>query len=266
MVARWPTRRTSWLVTVRVTLSLYRAGVPMMPGPGNELTPSVAGRGYQRASHADREHVVELLKAAFVQGRLTKEELEARAGKALGSRTYAELAELTFDLPAAQEPRQPDRATARRVPMGKVVLVGTGVLGPPAIRAAAVLTNSDALAKVFVLIFPWYFMGWLAAVLQIIDNSRKRSRGQLPPRPAQDDRELEGEQDGGTGNGLMLAEGRDDGRADRMPARRESMPGAHESTPGQRGSMPGQRGSRGGRRPLRMRPARRIPADLGGTA
>src|SRR5690242_2641124 len=148
----------------------------MTPGPGDELTPSAPRRGHLRTSHADRERVVDFLKAAFVQGRLTKEELEARAGQALGSRTYAELAEVTSDLPATPAPSEPARGRAQRPPMGKVMLVGVGVLGPPAILAAAILTGNDELAKIFLLIFPWYFMGWLAAVLQILDNLRKRSR------------------------------------------------------------------------------------------
>jgi len=45
-----------------------------------------------RASHADREQVVELLKVAFVQGRLDSGELDARVGQALTARTYADLA------------------------------------------------------------------------------------------------------------------------------------------------------------------------------
>jgi hypothetical protein len=217
----------------------------MTPGPGDELTPSAAVRGHLRASHADRERVVDFLKAAFVQGRLTKEELEARAGQALGSRTYAELAEITVDLPAAPAPRQHPRARPQKLPIGKVALVGAGVLGPPTILAAAILTNNEALAKGFMMIFPWYFMGWLAAVLQILDNLRKRSRGRLPPRPAHPGWAFDNEQDAGTGDDLMLAEARDDARA---------------------GSVPGRRGSNCARRPAAARPAGRIPADLRGTA
>ena len=153
----------------------------MTPGPGNELTPSTAGHGHLRASHADREHVVDFLKAAFVQGRLTKEELEARAGQALDSRTYAELARPTADLPggsiAALLPHRAAGASARRLPLGKVALVAAGVLGPPAVLVAAVSTGSEGLARVFALIFPWYFMAWLSAVWQIIDNLRRHSRG-----------------------------------------------------------------------------------------
>ena len=78
---------------------------------------TAAGGSHLRAAHADREHVIDLLKAAFVQGRLTKDELDARAGQALTARTYAELAALTADLPAgppaARPPRQPARPQNR---------------------------------------------------------------------------------------------------------------------------------------------------------
>jgi hypothetical protein len=82
-----------------------------MATPGHEKTVAVAGRGHLRASHADREQMIDTLKAAFVQGRLTKEEFDARVGRALASRTYAELAMVTVGLPAApagaQLPRKP---------------------------------------------------------------------------------------------------------------------------------------------------------------
>jgi hypothetical protein len=70
--------------------------VLVMTGPDEEAT---EGRGHLRAAHADREDAIAALKAAFVQGRLNKDELDARAGQAFASRTYAELAALTADLP-----------------------------------------------------------------------------------------------------------------------------------------------------------------------
>jgi hypothetical protein len=193
----------------------------MTPGPEDELTPSAGGRGHLRASHADRERVVDFLKAGFVQGRLTKEELEERAGQALGSRTYAELAKLTADLPGGSVTAPPPGPARDRVrlPVGKIVLVGTAVLTAPSVLAAAVITRNEDLASVFVLVFPFYFMGWLAAVVQVIDNVRKRSRGQRPPRPARPDLALEGEQDGATGDGPVLAQAHDNGCADRVPGR-----------------------------------------------
>jgi hypothetical protein len=82
-----------------------------MTGPGDEM--STAGRGRPRASHADREQVIDTLKAAFVQGLLTKDELDARVGQALASRTYAELAAVTTGIPAGPAPAQPLREPAR---------------------------------------------------------------------------------------------------------------------------------------------------------
>ena len=76
-----------------------------------------AGRGHVRASDADREHVLNTLKAAFVQGRVTMDELTVRAGQALAARTYAELAAITADIPAwvakVQRPREPAPVRAR---------------------------------------------------------------------------------------------------------------------------------------------------------
>jgi DNA-binding transcriptional ArsR family regulator len=75
--------------------------------------PAAVGRGHLRACHADREQVIGVLKAAFVQGRLGTDELNARVGQALAARTYADLATLTADLPAglaaAEPPYQPAR-------------------------------------------------------------------------------------------------------------------------------------------------------------
>ena len=39
--------------------------------------------GQLRTSHADREQMIDLLKAAFVQGRLTKDEFDLRVGQVL---------------------------------------------------------------------------------------------------------------------------------------------------------------------------------------
>jgi Domain of unknown function (DUF1707) len=54
-----------------------------------------------RASHADRDRVVEALRVAAGDGRLSTEELDTRLESALSARTLGELAELTADLPVA---------------------------------------------------------------------------------------------------------------------------------------------------------------------
>jgi hypothetical protein len=78
--------------------------------PGDEA----AGTGRYnsvRASHADRDRVIDLLKAAFVQGRLAKDEFDLRVGRVLASRTYADLDALTADIPAALlRPQLPEPA------------------------------------------------------------------------------------------------------------------------------------------------------------
>lgn len=57
-----------------------------------------------RASHADRDQVVEKLRVAAGDGRLTPEELDERLEAALTAKTYADLAALTADLPAVRQP------------------------------------------------------------------------------------------------------------------------------------------------------------------
>jgi sugar phosphate isomerase/epimerase len=54
-----------------------------------------------RASHADRDRVVDMLRIAGGDGRLSAEELETRLENALAARTLGELARLTADLPIA---------------------------------------------------------------------------------------------------------------------------------------------------------------------
>jgi hypothetical protein len=57
-----------------------------------------------RASSADRERTVDVLKAGFAEGRLTQEEYNERMGRAYSARTYGELISLTADLPAGPLP------------------------------------------------------------------------------------------------------------------------------------------------------------------
>jgi hypothetical protein len=81
-----------------------------MTGPGDEM--AEAGGGHLRASHADREQAIEVLKAAFVQGRLAKDEFDLRTGQTFTARTHAELAAVTADIPpgwprSSRHPRSP---------------------------------------------------------------------------------------------------------------------------------------------------------------
>jgi hypothetical protein len=52
------------------------------------------------AAAADRERALDVLKAAFGEGRLSKEEFDSRSARVLAARTYADLAAIVADLPA----------------------------------------------------------------------------------------------------------------------------------------------------------------------
>lgn len=88
-----------------------------MYGPGDGTTAAGLARGYLRVPDAGREQTVITLKTAFVQGRLARDEFDARIGQALAARTPAELAALTADIPAgiaaARPPRKPMSSAAR---------------------------------------------------------------------------------------------------------------------------------------------------------
>ena len=89
------------------------AAYPVPPG-AYQVQPGaypVQQPGYQirahdsmRASSADRERAVDVLKAGFAEGRLTQDEYNDRMGQAYSARTYGELATLTADLPAGVGP------------------------------------------------------------------------------------------------------------------------------------------------------------------
>ena len=95
------------------------AGYPV-PAPGQQVPPApyqvppgypVQQAGYQvrldpsmRAASADRERAVDVLKAAFAEGRLDQDEYNDRMGRAYAARTYGELATLTADLPVGPLP------------------------------------------------------------------------------------------------------------------------------------------------------------------
>jgi hypothetical protein len=73
------------------------------PPPGHYPQPYGQARYVQPgmlAAAADRERTIDVLKAAFGEGRLTKEEFDIRSGRVLAARTYADLAAIVADLPS----------------------------------------------------------------------------------------------------------------------------------------------------------------------
>jgi Domain of unknown function (DUF1707) len=151
-------------------------------GPGDEL--DAAGRGHLRASHADRERAIGTLKAAFVQGRLAKDEFDLRVGQTLASRTYADLAVITADLPAgladAGSPRRAAQLQPRR--MSNAAKAGICV----AVAVAMPVLMSFLAGPVAILLFaPFYLLASLIAVAQMLAarHEKRSPHGQLPPGP-----------------------------------------------------------------------------------
>jgi len=58
-------------------------------------------RGKMRAADADRDRVAGFLNTAYTEGRLSKDEYDARLDSALSARTYADLDQVVTDLPVA---------------------------------------------------------------------------------------------------------------------------------------------------------------------
>jgi hypothetical protein len=147
-----------------------------------------------RASHADREHVIGVLKAAFVQGRLEQDEFGLRVGQTFAARTYGELAAVTADLPAGlatAQPPQPARAPGggRVLRAAIVTTVATAtVLYAAMWLVALALPKSGldhdphagiALAGTATYV---YFLVLLGAVVQILTDWLDRRSGRQPPR------------------------------------------------------------------------------------
>jgi Domain of unknown function (DUF1707) len=228
--------------------------------------PAAAGDDQLRAGDADRERVIETLKTAFVHGRLTKDELDTRAGQALSARTHADLAALTSDIsasPAAARPlsplapahRRPPARARRRRPLVRaaagsgaclafafgVILLAANVLDPNG------LGNPNA---------PWSDLCRLVALVSMFAAvciaangvskavEQRRSRTQLPPGPGPALPGPDSAQRGGAGRG-PLPRGPRDGqappaelRADEPRQRRRHVPA--RTAPAARDRRPAQ--------------------------
>jgi hypothetical protein len=96
------------------------------------------------ASTADRDRAISVLKSAFVEGRLTKDELDQRVGEVLTARLFPDVMALIYDLPVGpfgRLPAHPSTAAPPRIsPLAVAALVCAaaapctiGITGVPAI-------------------------------------------------------------------------------------------------------------------------------------
>jgi hypothetical protein len=136
----------------------------MMTGPQTEMTAGMAAHGRLRASYTDREQMIDVLKAAFVRGRLTKDEFDARIGQALAARTYADLAAvIPAGLIGAQSPQKAARTQARP-PVNSGVKSSVCAIGLAAASwLAAFLTDNVAVFMVAMVVTVSVFLASPAA-------------------------------------------------------------------------------------------------------
>ena len=141
-------------------------------------------------SHVGREQVLDALKAAFVQGRLAKDEFDLRVGQVL--KAYAELDAVTADIPARLLPAKP-LETIRKSHNKKLIQRGiaAGAGGSVALTATiAVAARGNPVISVVVVGAVGVFVAGLLTVLLMLVSwvlesaaSRQPSPG-LPPGPS----------------------------------------------------------------------------------
>ncbi len=154
----------------------------MMTGPQTEMTAGMAAHGRLRASYTDREQVIDVLKAAFVQGQLTKDEFDARIGQVFAARTYADLAAvIPAGLIRAQSPQKAARPPVNSGVKSSVCAITLAA----ALWLAAFLTDNAAVFMVAIVVTISVFLASPAAdALMLGSGHKKHSGGQLPPPPA----------------------------------------------------------------------------------
>ena len=238
--------------------------VPVTTGPHD---PAGAGRDRLRVGHADREQVIETLKTAFVDGRLAKDEFDARAGRALAARTRANLVALTADIPAvpaaggtARPPAPvaggaaPRPAPARSRPLAKGSAASGGLLvfAFGLILFAANVLDPHGLGNPY---HPWSglcavvaIFATIAAVLIFAHGvgtsvEQRRSRRQLPPRPGRGGQALETEPPAGTGQDQIPPGPRADQTHTDLRAHRSRRPASAKADRRRHGMRPAPDGA-----------------------
>jgi uncharacterized membrane protein len=93
-----------------------------------------------RAADADREQLVDVLKGAFAEGRLSQDEYTERMERAYTAKTYGELAALAADLPSQVPPGYPpyrpmgtNSAAVASLVLGIAELFTGGITAIPAV-------------------------------------------------------------------------------------------------------------------------------------
>ena len=119
---------------------------------------SVAGPPGMLAANADRERAIDVLKASFAEGRLTRAEHDDRTARVYAARTYGELGALIADLPAG--------------PLGGPMHYPN--VGYPPQQTARPDTNSMAVAALVCGIAELFTMGLTAIPAIVLGHAARR--------------------------------------------------------------------------------------------
>ena len=159
-------------------------------------------RELMRASDADRQQVVDRLRAALEDGRLKMEEFTERMGLAYQAVTYGDLAKLVADLPAASPQPQPRPAPAPAAPPAAASKRGVFADLPAPLKVlwtiwlAAVSINVVVWVLVVAtsghFIYPWplwvagpYGAALLAISVPVVHSRRSRRLAASTPAPGE---------------------------------------------------------------------------------
>jgi hypothetical protein len=150
------------------TIARHVDEVRIAPRDGVDVPPS----GSTRVGDRERDEVMQVLSDAFAEGRLTREEFDARSTEALVARTRANLESLTADLPpgylvARRRARQrADHAARAAARLRTEVRSYLAVM----IALVAIWLGAGLAAQTWYPWFVWPALGW---GIGIITRSRK---------------------------------------------------------------------------------------------
>jgi hypothetical protein len=181
-VARSDLPKDTQLAYDRLAEERSRAEAQVPGSLAGEMTAVAAGHGHLRVSHVERDQVIDALKAAFVQAWLTRDDFDLRVSQTLTSRTYADLAALTADLPARLIAAPPghEPAPPQAPPVNKPLLWGAYAVLVGAVGSMVVAFPAGSLLLLTAGILAILIAAPVAGMLTLDSWRENRSGGQLP--------------------------------------------------------------------------------------
>jgi hypothetical protein len=119
-------------------------GYPAGYGAGYPARYDPSGRAQMRAATADRDRAADLLNTAYAEGRLSKDEHEARLAQVMSAATFAELDAVVADLPGGRPPALPAPPRTNSMAIASVLCGAGQVMFWPLITIPAIVLGHVA--------------------------------------------------------------------------------------------------------------------------